>query len=139
MEVKIGKGKAKKYHGQVSKPKLHTLIVKHLKDCGIDSKCITQIRKSEFIEKLWNDLEGDVKKERKATEMTPARKAHIERMRTRGKLIAKLMKDEGKTLGEASKLVPMSGGKKITKKVSKKVSKKASKKVTKKKSKKSKK
>jgi hypothetical protein len=142
MEVKIGKRKPA-YHGMVSKTKLNALIVKHLKSCGIESKCITLVKKSDFIDKLWNDLEGNMKggakKERKPSAMTPARKAHIEKMKLRGKMIAKIMKETGKKLGEASKMVSTyqeQGGKKVSKKPSKKVSKKQSKKVSKKPSKK---
>lgn len=123
MEVKIGKNGGRKYHGLVSKTKLNVLIGKHLKGAGIDSKTLKSLKKSTFIDTLWNELEGGQKKERKQTVMTPARKAHIEKMKKRGQLIAKIMKEEGKTLGEASKLVQTyksKDGKKASKKKSKK-------------------
>ena len=76
--------------------------------------------------------EGKKKSKRMMT-MTPARKAHISKMKVRGKLISEYMKKHGVSLGQASKAVSgMKAGSKVhSKSHSKKHSKKASKKHSK--------
>lgn len=76
-------------------------------------------------------LGGSGKKKSKRTmTMSPARKAHLSKMKERGKLISAYMKTHGVKLGVASKAISAQNGgsKKHSKKLSKKHSKKHSKK-----------